>query len=184
MKHHPGTSHARAQSLVADVFGGLSREELLLALSVMHQILDADKKSEADRLVSALSTLRREGTGSKLTPRHTQTESHVMTAPRAQGNYSHRVVRYFFSCLSKIQTRLDAEPSRPHASSNTCHLSPRELTVLLWMKEGKTNWEIAKILGLSERTVRFHAGGIFEKLDVTSRTQAVARALGAGLIAS
>jgi DNA-binding CsgD family transcriptional regulator len=52
------------------------------------------------------------------------------------------------------------------------------------MKEGKTNWEIARILGLSERTVRFHVGGIFEKLDVTSRTQAVARALGSGLIAS
>jgi DNA-binding CsgD family transcriptional regulator len=184
MKHQPGTSHARAQSLVTDVFGGLSREELLLALSVMHQILDADNKSEADRLVAALSKLRREGTGSKLTPRHAQTESHLMTAPQAQGNYSHRVVRYFISCLAKMQTRLDAEPSRPHASSNTCHLSPRELTVLLWMKEGKTNWEIAQILGLSERTVRFHVGGIFEKLDVTSRTQAVARALGAGLIAS
>jgi DNA-binding CsgD family transcriptional regulator len=52
------------------------------------------------------------------------------------------------------------------------------------MKEGKTNWEIARIIGLSERTVRFHVGSIFTKLEVTSRTQAVARAMGAGLISA
>lgn len=184
MKHQPATSHARAQSLVADVFGGLSREELLLALSVMHQILEADRKRDVEHIVTALSKLRHEGTGPKLTPRHTPNETHVIAPPPAQGNYSHRVVRYFFSCLAKMQTRLDAEPSHSHTLNNACHLSPRELTVLLWMKEGKTNWEIAQILGLSERTVRFHVGGIFEKLDVTSRTQAVARALGTGLIAS
>jgi len=136
------------------------------------------------RLVTGLSKLRRVKPGTKLTPRHTTNEKYGMVTPPTQKNYSHRVVRYFFSCLEKMQTRLDAEPSRPHVSSNTCHLSPRELTVLRWMKEGKTNWEIAQILGLSERTIRFHVGGIFEKLDVTSRTQAVARALGAGLIAS
>ena len=70
------------------------------------------------------------------------------------------------------------------SDKHACRLSPRELTVLLWMKEGKTNWEIARILGVSERTVRFRAGSIFEKLAVTSHTQAVARALEAGLIAS
>jgi DNA-binding CsgD family transcriptional regulator len=61
-------------------------------------------------------------------------------------------------------------------------LSPREMTVLLWMKEGKTNWEIARIVGVTERTVRFHVEGIFMKLDVSSRTQAVAVAMGHGLL--
>ncbi len=60
-------------------------------------------------------------------------------------------------------------------------LSPRETTVLLWMKQGKTNWEISRILGVSERTVRFHIEGIFGKLDVSSRTQAVAFAMEQGL---
>jgi len=60
-------------------------------------------------------------------------------------------------------------------------LSPREMTVLLWMKEGKTNWEIAQIVGVTERTVRFHVEGIFMKLDVSSRTQAVAVAMEHGL---
>jgi len=60
-------------------------------------------------------------------------------------------------------------------------LSPREMTVLLWMKEGKTNWEIAQIVGVTERTVRFHVEGIYMKLDVSSRTQAVAVAMEHGL---
>jgi DNA-binding CsgD family transcriptional regulator len=61
-------------------------------------------------------------------------------------------------------------------------LSPREVTVLLWLKEGKTNWEIAQIVGVTERTVRFHVEGIFMKLDASSRTQAVAVAMEHGLL--
>ncbi|HEU4683848.1 MAG TPA: LuxR family transcriptional regulator [Nitrospira sp.] len=60
-------------------------------------------------------------------------------------------------------------------------LSVRELTILNWMKNGKTNWEIAQILGVTERTVRFHVESIFSKLDVTSRSQAVATAIEHGL---
>jgi DNA-binding CsgD family transcriptional regulator len=60
-------------------------------------------------------------------------------------------------------------------------LSPREVTILNWMKNGKTNWEIAKILGVTERTVRFHVESIFGKLDVTSRSHAVATAMEHGL---
>ena len=60
-------------------------------------------------------------------------------------------------------------------------LSPREMMVLAWMKQGKTNWEISRIIGVSERTVRFHVEGIFMKLDVGSRTQAVAFAMEHGL---
>ena len=60
-------------------------------------------------------------------------------------------------------------------------LSVRELTILNWMKNGKTNWEIGQILGVTERTVRFHVESIFSKLDVTSRSQAVATAIEHGL---
>ena len=60
-------------------------------------------------------------------------------------------------------------------------LSPRETSVLMWMKQGKTNWEISRILGVTERTVRFHVESIFGKLDVSSRTQAVAFAMEQGL---
>ncbi len=61
-------------------------------------------------------------------------------------------------------------------------LSPRETGVIKWMRMGKPNWEISRILGVSERTVRFHAESIFNKLDVTSRTRAVALAMEDGLL--
>ncbi len=60
-------------------------------------------------------------------------------------------------------------------------LTLRELTILNWMKNGKTNWEIAQIMGITERTIRFHIESIFSKLDVTSRSQAVATAIEHGL---
>lgn len=68
--------------------------------------------------------------------------------------------------------------------SHTSALSPRETMVLNWMKLGKTNWEISQIIGVSERTVRFHVESIFVKLDVGSRTQAVAFAIEHGLLVS
>lgn len=61
-------------------------------------------------------------------------------------------------------------------------LSPRELSVLNWMRLGKTNWEISQIIGVTERTVRFHVESIFNKLDVTSRAQAVGLAVENGLL--
>ena len=60
-------------------------------------------------------------------------------------------------------------------------LTLRELTILNWVKNGKTNWEIAQIMGVTERTIRFHVESIFSKLDVTSRSQAVATAIEHGL---
>lgn len=143
MKDQRATRDPGTQSLVTDVFGGLSREELLTALSLMHEILEADRKGDVERIVTALSELRREATEPKPTPRKARNERPATGAPSPRKNYSHRVVRYFFSCLTKMQTRLAAEPDHPHMPSDTRHLSPRELTVLLWMKEGKTNWEIS-----------------------------------------
>lgn len=69
-------------------------------------------------------------------------------------------------------TLIKNTPTTTNSASNI--LSTRELSVLQWMTQGKTNWEISRILGVSERTIRFHVEGIFCKLDVTSRSHAVA----------
>jgi len=58
-------------------------------------------------------------------------------------------------------------------------LSPREAEVLTWVTEGKTNPEIAVILGLSARTVQTHLERIFRKLGVETRTAAVTAAVNA-----
>lgn len=74
-----------------------------------------------------------------------------------------------------------ATKSAPQTDRCVKELSSREVTILNWMKNGKTNWEIGKILGVSERTIRFHVESIFSKLEVTSRSQAVATAMEHGL---
>src|SRR5688500_13764189 len=62
------------------------------------------------------------------------------------------------------------------------HLTPRELTALRLMADGKSNKEIANELGISDRTVKSHLGHLFEKLGVTSRTEAVKVASRRGLV--
>ena len=57
-------------------------------------------------------------------------------------------------------------------------LSARQAEVLAWVAEGKTNVEIAVILGTSPRTVDKHVEHIFRALGVETRTAAAARALG------
>ena len=61
-------------------------------------------------------------------------------------------------------------------------LTPRELATLRLMADGKSNKEIAGALGISERTVKTHLGHLFEKLAVTSRTEAVKIATRRGLV--
>lgn len=61
-------------------------------------------------------------------------------------------------------------------------LSERQSEILYWMHEGKTNWEIAKILNLTELNVKYHIDQIFSKLDVRSRVNAVAKAHELGLL--
>lgn len=51
-------------------------------------------------------------------------------------------------------------------------LTPREAEVLLWVSQGKTNIDVATILGMSDKTVKIHLGHIFEKLSVETRTAA------------
>jgi DNA-binding CsgD family transcriptional regulator len=74
-----------------------------------------------------------------------------------------------------------AKKHAPATENCVKELSPREVTILNWIKNGKTNWEVGQILGVTERTVRFHLASIFSKLDVTSRSQAVAAAMEHGL---
>jgi two-component system NarL family response regulator len=61
-------------------------------------------------------------------------------------------------------------------------LTPREMAALRLMADGKANKEIAGALGISDRTVKTHLGHLFEKLGVTSRTEAIKVATRRGLV--
>jgi len=75
-------------------------------------------------------------------------------------------------------------PSKSQAPEPTLvePLSEREREVLQLIAEGLTNPEIASRLFLTLNTVKTHARNIYGKLDVHSRTQAVARAQSLGLL--
>lgn len=58
--------------------------------------------------------------------------------------------------------------------SNTINLSDRQLQVLEWVSQGKSNWEVASILNVSENTIKFHVSNICKKLNVHKRCHAIA----------
>ena len=61
-------------------------------------------------------------------------------------------------------------------------LTPREMATLRLLADGKANKEIANALDISERTVKSHLAHLFEKLAVTSRTEAIKIATRRGLV--
>lgn len=61
-------------------------------------------------------------------------------------------------------------------------LTPREREVLTHLAEGLPNKAIAKRLGISDQTVKFHLNALLGKLGATSRTEVVTKAVRAGLL--
>ena len=61
-------------------------------------------------------------------------------------------------------------------------LTPRELEVLALLAEGASNKVIARRLGISVHTAKFHVASLLDKLDAVGRTDAVAQAARRGVI--
>lgn len=72
-----------------------------------------------------------------------------------------------------------AAPSRQNLLRE---LSEREIEVLRYVADGKSNKEVAETLVISEKTVKAHLRSIFRKLEVGDRAQAVAQAMRKGLV--
>ena len=71
--------------------------------------------------------------------------------------------------------RARGEEAEPPSALLPNPLTQREMDVLEWVARGKTNRDVADILGMSPRTVNKHLEHIYEKLGVETRTAAVAR---------
>lgn len=87
--------------------------------------------------------------------------------------------------MSEILGRDDrAVPPRPRPAtrSNPRQLTRRELEILGLLTEGLTNPQMARRLYLSERTVSHHVSAILQKLDLPTRSAAVATALREGIV--
>jgi DNA-binding CsgD family transcriptional regulator len=88
--------------------------------------------------------------------------------------------------LATVSARLDRELARPASFSpdfssaaplEALGLTPREAEVLIWVAQGKSNPEIATIIGAAANTIKVHPAHIFEKLGADNRHAAMLMAL-------
>lgn len=86
------------------------------------------------------------------------------------------------SIARKVLSRFVSTSNKPVGQESIGLLSEREIEVLKLMASGASNKQIAGALHLSTRTVQGHLSQIFQKLGVSSRTEALVRALKEGWV--
>jgi transcriptional regulator EpsA len=82
------------------------------------------------------------------------------------------------------ETKTPRAHARPRVALLPRAITGREVQILQWVQEGKSNREIGEVLKISPLTVKNHVQNILKKLKVRNRAQAVSRAIGARLIQS
>jgi DNA-binding NarL/FixJ family response regulator len=142
-------STPQAQKLLADNLGAGPGDELTLP-EPLQQWLEQAQKGKGGSKTAAMASF----------PDHPELRLHYMG--RAGQNE-------FLLRLAK-----DASAGQPGEFSSELGLTMREGEVLSWLSKGKTNRDIAQILGLSPRTVDKHLEQIYAKLGVENRTAAAA----------
>lgn len=84
----------------------------------------------------------------------------------------------FSSRVFEVHARLNQSVN----DAKSFKLTAREIECLFWACEGKTTWEISKIIDVTERTIVFHLTSATKKLGAVNRQHAVAKAIICGLI--
>jgi DNA-binding CsgD family transcriptional regulator len=77
---------------------------------------------------------------------------------------------------------LVAPPAVQKSAQQDAALTPREIQVLRLLAEGASNKFIARRLGISVHTVKFHVASLLDKFEAIGRTDAVTQALRLGVI--
>ena len=86
--------------------------------------------------------------------------------------------------VARGKTYIDPSVSRQMvgAAQTRDDLTPREMDVLRLVAMGRSNKEIADVLGIAEETVKSHVGSVLSKMQVENRAQAIVHALKSGLV--
>jgi DNA-binding NarL/FixJ family response regulator len=103
-------------------------------------------------------------------------------APRGDVFAAVRTVAAGGSLLAPAAASAVLRRVRGGSGSDAPVLTPRERTVLGHVARGLGNKQIATELGIAERTVKFHMTSLFSKLGASNRTEAVTRAVQAGIL--
>lgn len=96
-----------------------------------------------------------------------------------------RLMRHAMGELQTVAVHLHDTAMRSDALSHTLRrpmLSQRETEILQWVAAGKSQQDVAEILGIVQRTVEVHLASGRDKLGALNTPQAVARAVALGLI--
>jgi DNA-binding CsgD family transcriptional regulator len=108
-----------------------------------------------------------------------ETNNHVLTESEPAWQRWQEVVGEFLGWQRETPRRRAADA--PVASDDLAMLTARELEILDLVAGGNSNHDIAAKLFISEKTVRNHLTGIFDKLGVSSRSQAIVFARDRGM---
>jgi len=92
-----------------------------------------------------------------------------------------QIVLFLRAAVSGFRVLQDYRKEEPFPVE-LVRLTPRELDILRLIADGEGNKSIAYLLGISQHTVKFHISSIFEKLNVSSRTEAVKNGITRGFI--
>lgn len=93
-----------------------------------------------------------------------------------------QAIPYVQLLASHIHEAVDRVFGLNKQGAKVIELTPREKECLLWTADGKTAWETSVILNISERTVNYHLGNSANKLNVSNRQHAIAKAVLLGII--
>lgn len=100
-----------------------------------------------------------------------------LTKPVAKADLLNAVRSRLQRAVQQARPEFNPDFSSSKPLEKALDLTPRVAETLLWIAQGKTNGDIASILGISEATVKKHVLEIFQALSVETRTAASLRAL-------
>lgn len=107
-------------------------------------------------------------------------ESHVFSLARS-GLYADLLVANAVTLVSHRMVSFKEEDGLDPERASALYLAPREKEVLLWAAHGKSAWETAQVLDLSETTVKSYIRNACSRLNVQNKTHAVAKCISEGL---
>ncbi|WP_017315979.1 response regulator transcription factor [Mastigocladopsis repens] len=110
---------------------------------------------------------------------NTSTESEIVAAVEA---IAAGLVVFHSDTIESLLPLKESSVREKETANPVQALTPREIEVLDMLSSGLGNKAIAKRLNISEHTVKFHVSSIFQKLSVSTRTEAVAVGVRLGLI--
>jgi DNA-binding NarL/FixJ family response regulator len=184
----------------ATVLAKLSSPQEAVALAVERHIdllvIDVEDTDPESRPLSSVRAAVAQIPALRVVVMSSSEESHAVNDAFAAGASAYVLKRTRSDDLATVMRQLfdpsiyhapvrhpESSAPRAPADGRAASLTRREHEILSLVVEGRTNGEIAKVLWVTEQTVKFHLANIYRKLGVTNRTQASYWAHSLGIVA-